>query len=135
MGAFFFAQKGVVELSFLKINDVDLSSYINAMVITHEPVWSTNAGRTLDATFVGDIVARKWKLQITTKPLGQSDTGMILGLLESSPFFNASFIPTNGSDDSMVTAKVYTSTPTVTTYSYHPMLTRYKSIAFNLIEQ
>lgn len=122
-------------MEYLEISGVNLSSYIKSLVITHEPVWSTNAGRTLDATFVGDIVARKWKIEVTTKPLTQQESALIQGLIEVSPFFNVSFIPTNSSIDALKTISVYTGTPSHTLYSYNKNLIRYQGMSFNLIEQ
>ena len=122
-------------MAFLEISGTDVSKYINSMKITHEPIWSTNAGRTLNANFVGDIVARKWTLDVTTRPLTQQESSLIQGLVESSPFFNVKFIPTNSSDDALKTIRVYTSTPTHTVYSYNKNLVRYQSVSFSLIEQ
>lgn len=122
-------------MQYLKISDTDVSQYIQTLSIEHEPVWSTNAGRTLDATFVGDIIAWKWKLQIATRPLNQKESALIKRLIESSAFFNVSFISTNSETDTLKTIKMYTSAPANTLYSYHKNLIRYQGLSFNLIEQ
>lgn len=120
---------------FLKISNVDVSDYIKKNNITHEPVWNTNAGRTLTADFVGRIVARKWKMQFTTRPLSQTEVVKIVNLIESSDFFNVTFIPTNGT--AKITKKFYVNAPSAEVYSYSDTLTnvRYSSLAFNIIEQ
>lgn len=122
-------------MAFLKINGVDISPYIQTMSITHEPVWSTNAGRTLDATFVGDIKARKWKINLTTRPLNQKESGEIMELLESGSFFNVTFIPTNNKSESTITIPMYSNGPSHTVYSYNQQFRRYQSLAFDIIEQ
>ena len=78
-------------MAFLKISNTDISGYIKSLTISHEPVWNTKAGRTLTADYVGRVVARKWKLQFTTRPLSQKEVSMIIGLVEASDFFNVSF--------------------------------------------
>lgn len=122
-------------VKYLKINGTDVSGYIQTLLIEHEPVWSTNAGRTLDATFVGDIIAWKWKLQITTKPLTQKESAVIKGLIENTAFFNVSFVSPNSTSDVLQTASMYTNAPASTLYSYHENLIRYQGLSFNLIEQ
>lgn len=122
-------------MTYLKIAGVDVSEYIKTLTITHEPVWSTNAGRTLTASFVGDIVARKWKIQAQTKVLSQKDNAKIVNLLESAPFFVVGFIPTNSTDDKIKEVVMYTSTPTNQLYSYANGLPRYNGLSFNLVEQ
>lgn len=122
-------------MEYLKISDVDLSGYIQKMSISHEPVWNTNAGRTLTADFVGRIVARKWKLQFTTRPLSQNEIQMITNLLEKADFFDVEFIPTNATTP--ITKTFYVNAPTAEIYSYADSLAgvRYKQLAFNIIEQ
>lgn len=122
-------------MAFLKISNTDISDYIKSLTISHEPVWNTKAGRTLTADFVGRVVARKWKLQFTTRPLSQSEINMITSLLESADFFNVEFIPINGT--TAITKTFYVNAPTISVYSYSPNLAnvRYKSLSFNIIEQ
>jgi hypothetical protein len=123
------------DMAFFKVNNIDISQYINSLSFSHEIVWSTNAGRTLDATFVGDIVAKKWKLSVTTIPLKQSESALIQGLLEQSAFFNVAFIPPNVSTDKITSATFYTSSPAQEIYSYYKDHVRYKQMSFDLIEQ
>lgn len=122
-------------MAFLKISGTDISEYIQDLSITHEPVWSTNAGRTLDATFVGDIVAWKWKLQIQTIPINQNESSLISRLIESSPYFSVSFIPPNQSSDNLITVNMYTGTPSYPVYSYVKGKKRYNGMEFNFVEQ
>lgn len=120
---------------FLVVSDVDLSSYINALSIDDEPVWNTKAGRTLDATFTGRIVARKWKINLATKPLTQSESAIIHSALKVGDFVKVKFIPPTNSDDTMIERTFYVSPASNSVYSYNAKLIRYETMTFNLIEQ
>ena len=122
-------------MAFMKISDIDVSDYIKTLSISHEPVWNTKAGRTLTADFVGRVIARKWKLQCTTRPLSQVEMQTITNLLEKADFFNVEFIPTNAT--SAVTKTFYVNAPSTKVYTYSEELpnVRYESLSFNIIEQ
>lgn len=124
-------------MKFLKINDTDVSQYIKALQPNHESIWNSKAGRSIDsgATFLGRIIAWKWKLQVETIPLSQEQISEIVGLLEQSDFFNATFIPTNSS--TAITREFYVGTINSTVYSYNDSLAnaRYSKMSFNIIER
>ena len=120
---------------FFKINGVDMSRYIASETITHNPVWSTNAGRTLSGNFVGDIVTRKWKITLTTKPLSQKESAAFTKVIESSTFFNVQFINPNSEDGRLESITVYSDEPSWEIYSYVIDNARYKSISVSFVEQ
>lgn len=122
-------------MSYLKISNTDLSGYIKSISISHEPVWNSKAGRTLTADFVGRVIARKWKLQCTTRPLSQTEMNKITSLLESADFFNVEFIPLNAT--TATTKTFYVNAPSTKIYTYSDKLpnVRYESLSFNIIEQ
>lgn len=122
-------------MAYLKVSGIDLSKYVNQLVIDHEPVWNTSAGRTLDATFTGRIVAKKWKLNIGTKPLEQKEMAIIHNALTVGDFVEVEFIPLNNANDELVKAIFYVSPSSSTVYSYNKRLVRYSTMTFNLIEQ
>ena len=120
---------------FLKISGTNVSDYIKTLSISHEPVWNTNAGRTLTADFVGRVIARKWKLQCTTRPLSQEEIVKIMNLLERADFFDVEFIPTNATTP--ITKTFYVNAPSTKVYTYSEKLpnVRYESLSFNIIQQ
>ena len=122
---------------FLEINDVDISPYIKSLQPSHESIWNSKAGRSIDseATFVGRIVARKWKLQVKAIPLSQEKVAKIVGLLEQSDFFSAKFIPTNGTD--FIKKNFYVGSISTSVYSYNSELSnvRYSELSFDIIER
>lgn len=120
---------------YLMVSDVDLSPYINSMSIDGEPVWNSKAGRTLDASFVGRIVARKYKINLGTKPLQQSESAIIHSALKRGDFVKVKFIPPESTDDTMIERTFYVSPTSNGIYSYNEKLVRYETMTFNLIEQ
>ena len=122
-------------MAYMKISGTDVSGYIKTLSISHEPVWNSKAGRTLTADFVGRVIARKWKLQCTTRPLSQTEMQMITNLLEKADFFNVEFIPTNAT--ASITRTFYVNAPSTKVYTYSEELpnVRYESLNFNVIEQ
>ena len=124
-------------MAFLKVNGVDFSPYIKELQTDRETIWNEKAGRTIDnnATFVGRIIAKKWKLNIGTRVLSQKESSIIHNALHYADFLDIQFVPTNSATDEMVTIKAYVSTIKNTVYSYNDKLPRYSNASFNLIEQ
>ena len=119
----------------IKISNTDISNYVKKLTITHELVWNTKAGRTLTSTFVGRVIAKKWKLQFTTRPLSQEEVSKIVNLVEASDFFDVEFIPTN--ETNSITRTFYVNAPSTKVYTYSDKLpnVRYESLSFNIIQQ
>lgn len=124
-------------MAFLRVNGVDFSPYINELQTDRETIWNEKAGRTIDsnATFTGRIIAKKWKLNISTRILSQKESSIIHNALHSSDFLDIQFVPTNSATDDMITIKAYVSTIKNKVYSYNDKLPRYSNASFNLIEQ
>lgn len=121
--------------NYLFVSGVDLSPYIKTMDIDDEPVWNTDAGRTIDATFVGRVVARKWKLNFSTIPLTQKQSAMIHSALKIGDFVQAKFVPPTATNDTFLTKTFYVSPTSNKVFSYNDKLVRYETMTFNLIEQ
>lgn len=124
-------------MSYLKIAGVDLSPYIKSMTTDDEPIWNSKAGRAIDeeATFTGRIVARKWKISMTTRVLTQKESALIAKTLKSGTFVDVEFIPTDSETDELITKTFYVSPISNSAYSYAPGLPRYSGMTFNLIQQ
>lgn len=124
-------------MAYLKVNDVDLSPYINKMKTDHEPVWNSKAGRAIDnnATFTGRIITRKWKLNVGIRVLSQKESAIIHKALKSADFLTVQFIPTDSETDTLKTIKCYSSAQSNDVYSYVNGLPRYSGMSFSLIEQ
>lgn len=122
-------------MAYLKVSGVDLSKYIKQLTIDHEPVWNSSAGRTLDATYTGRIIAKKWKLSLTTRPLSQQEASIIHSALTVGDFVEVDFVPLNSTNGALVKSTFYVSPSTGKVYSYAKGLPRYSTMTFNLIEQ
>lgn len=122
-------------MSYLKVNGVDLSPYVNKMTTDHEPVWNTKAGRALDTTFTGRIIGRKWTLSVGTRPLSQKESSIIHKALKSADFLSVQFIPTDSENDNLQTITCYVSAPSNKSYSYAEKMPRYSDMSFSLIEK
>ena len=123
-------------MEYLKISNVDISKYIKSLSMSHEIIWNSKAGRGIGTKFVGRIVGRKWKLQVTTVPLSQEKSEMISNLIEKTDFFDVEFVPMNN-NGAIIKRRFYTNSPTTKLYSYNLYLKniRYESLSFNIIEE
>lgn len=107
---------------------------ISGLTITHEKVWSSNTGRTAanNAELVGDVVGRKWKLQIAFAPLTDEQVQLLDSLVYPA-FFDVTFFSPQHNHD--ITVKMYAGTPTYPIYSYVENLPRYDGVIVDLIEK
>lgn len=105
---------------------------VQKLTISKEPVWSKNAGRGADGTMIGDIVARKTKLEITFVPL-TDEMAVLLDAAITPAFFSVTFKdPATGKEE---TKTMYAGSPAYPVYSYAAGFKRYVGTAVNLIEQ
>ena len=69
----------------MKIGTTDITSYLKEYTVNYQEMW-TEAGRNLagnlKATFVGTVP----KINITTKPLTETEAQTLLGLLNGHSF-------------------------------------------------
>lgn len=122
-------------MTYLEVEGVNLSSYINEMTTDHEPIWNTKAGRTLDATFVGRIIGHKWKLSVGTRVLSQKESAIIHKAIKNKEFLTVKFIPTDSETDKLKAITCYVSVQSNKVYSYVNGLPRYSGMSFSLVEQ
>lgn len=105
---------------------------VQKLDISHEAVWSKNAGRGATGAMIGDIIARKVKLEITFSPMSDAD-GILLDTAIAPAFFEVKYQdPGTGKIE---TKTMYAGTPKYPVYSYATGLPRYVGVAVNLIEK
>ena len=82
-------------------------------------------------------MARKWTLSIGTKPLSQSEAGILGNLITKGDFVTAKFINPYSKNGEIVTKTFYVSSSEIPVYSYAAELgkARYQTMTFELIEQ
>lgn len=122
-------------MAYLKVAGVDFSPYISKMQTDLEPVWNSEAGRTLTADFVGRIVAEKWTINVGTRPLSQAESAKLHKALRSGNFIAVEFIPTDSETDELVPITCYVSPISNPIYSYVNNVPRYSGMSFKLIQQ
>lgn len=85
--------------------------------MSREPIWSSNAGRTADCTFVGDIRAWKWNISISWGKLSLDDVAAIRGAFSTlnKPYFNITFTDDTGTRR---TIRCYSTSPKSTVQVY-----------------
>ncbi len=85
--------------------------------MSREPIWSSNAGRTADCTFVGDIKAWKWNISISWGKLSLAEVAVIRGAFTTlgKPYFNISITDDTGTRR---TIRCYSTSPKSTVQVY-----------------
>lgn len=117
-------------MAYLKIGNLEIKA--QKLDISREPIWSSNTGRTASGKMAGDIVAQKYKLTVTLPPLNDKEAASFDAAILPT-FFNVTF--KNPTTNSMVTKKMYASSPKYPVYSYADELPRYVGVAIDFIEQ
>ena len=118
-------------MSVLKINGTEMPS-ISGLSITRERIWSKNTGRTADGVMRGDIITKKWKIQVTFTPMSDEKAKLLENAI-SPAFFDVTFLsPESGA---METVTMYAGSSLYKVYSYVDGLPRYVGNAVDLIEQ
>lgn len=118
-------------MAYLKIGSKEIKK-VQKISITREPIWSKNTTRTANGTMKGDIVAQKYKLEVTLAPMSDEEAvSFDTAILPA--FFNVTF--KNPSSGKLETKKMYASSPKYPVYSYANGLPRYVGVAVNFIEQ
>ena len=115
----------------LKIGGVEMPP-VQKLTITREPIWSKNTGRSASGTMVGDVVAVKYKLQVTFVPLSDAQAA-VLAAATSPAFFNVTFHDPEDNKDK--TVKMYAGSLPFDVYSYVDFLPRYVGTSISLIEK
>lgn len=85
--------------------------------MSREPIWSSNAGRTADCTFVGDVKAWKWNISISWGKLSLAEVAVIRGAFTTlgKPYFNISITDDTGTRR---TIRCYSTSPKSTVQVY-----------------
>lgn len=70
-------------MAYLKINGTDIMQFVamGGMKVTRNDIDSSNAGRTLDGTMHRGRVTQKKKIEVKCRPLLQSETEILLNLI------------------------------------------------------
>ncbi len=117
----------------LIINNVTMPTpKLNGLTITREKIWSSNTGRAANGETIGDIVAIKYKIQISWPPLSREEVAVIDAAITPA-FFPVTFLdPVTNAAKTII---CYAGTPTYPVYSYYQGVKTYSGVNVNLVEK
>lgn len=118
-------------MSYLKINNIDVSNYVKSLKIGYETLVSDNSGRNANGDTVIDIINRKVKVYVTFRSLFNHEMETVLDSIKDY-VVNVSY--RDAKTNEIKTINVYTGTPEPEYYCILPDRVIYKEMSLNFIE-
>ena len=118
-------------MSYLKINNLDVSHLVKSMKISYETLVSDNSGRNANGDTVIDVINKKAKVQITFIPMFDNDMKSLLNTIEDY-VVTVSF--RDAKSNSLKSITCYCGTPEPDYYCILPNRVIYKEMSLNFIE-
>jgi hypothetical protein len=117
-------------LTFLKVNNTDLSDLVSGLKIGYETLVSSSSGRNANGDTVIDIVNRKIKVYVTFRHTTNNEMNRLLTSIRNY-VINVTFL--NPETKALTTIQAYTGTPEPEYYTISDK-TIYKPMNLNFIE-
>lgn len=118
-------------MSYLKINNVDVSHLVSGLKIGYETLVSDNSGRNANGDTVIDIINKKAKVYVTFRAMLDSEMRMLLNAIEN---YVIDVTYRDSKTNSNKTIRCYTGTPEPEYYFIHNGRVLYKEMSLNFIE-
>ena len=118
-------------MSYLKINDTDISNIVKGLKIGYETLVADGSGRNASGDTVLDVINEKRKIYVTFRPMDGNEMLHFLNLIEDY-VVNVSFL--DSKTNTIKTAVCYTGTPEPDYYWIHNGNVLYKEFNLNFIE-
>ena len=118
-------------LSYLTINNVDVSNLVSGLKVGYEVLVSEDSGRNANGDTVIDIVNRKAKVYVTFRVMDDTQMAKLLNAI-SSYVVSVSF--RDPKTNATKTIQSYTGTPEPEYYTIQDNKVLYKSFNLNFIE-
>jgi hypothetical protein len=118
-------------MSYLKINDTDISHLVKGLKIGYETLVADNSGRNANGDTVLDVINKKVKVYATFRPMDGDEMMFFLGLIEDY-VVNVSY--RDSKTNTIKTATCYTGTPEPDLYWLYNGQVLYKEFNLNFIE-
>lgn len=118
-------------MSYLTINNVDVSNLVSGLKVGYETLVSEDSGRNANGDTVIDVINRKIKLYVTFRPMDGSEMTKLLNS------FSNYVVPVSFRDpktNTIKTIQAYSSTPETEYYWILNNQVLYKSFNLNFIE-
>lgn len=100
--------------------------------ISYEDVWSSNSGRTKSGKWTGDLVAWKWRLDVTFAPVSATTMKTLLTAVARSTV-SVTFV--NPFTDTLQTISCYPGQIKPTPYNYKANGVEYTGLSLALVER
>ena len=118
-------------MSYLKINNTDVSDYVKSLKIGYETLVSDQSGRNANGDTVVDVINKKVKVHVTFRPLFDDEMKNLLSAIEDY-VVSVSYRDAKTSQEKTITT--YTGTPEPDYYFILPDKVLYKEMSLNFIE-
>ena len=118
-------------MSYLIVNNVDVSDLVRSMKVGYETLVSDNSGRNANGDTVIDVINKKVKLQIVFRPMESDDMAKLLAAIES---YVIDVTYRDSKTNSNKTITCYTGTPEPDYYFIHDNRVLYKELSLNFIQ-
>lgn len=118
-------------MSYLKINNIDISHLVKGLRIGYETLVSDASGRNANGDTVIDVINKKAKVYVVFRPMIESE---MRSLLEAINDYVVSITFLNPKTHSLTTITCYTGTPEPEYLYIHGNDILYKEMSLNFIE-
>ena len=118
-------------MSYLKINNQDVSHLVKGLRIGYETLVSDNSGRNANGDTVIDVINRKIKVYVVFRPMFESDMRSLLSAIDD---YVVSVTFLNPQTKALNTITCYTGTPEPEYLYIHDSDILYKEMSLNFIE-
>lgn len=120
-------------MASLVIDGVDMPEpKHNGLRFSKEKIWSKNTGRGSTGDMNGDVIARKWTIEVEWPPLNEEKIGIVDTAIDPTYVMVKAIRPGTGKTMEL---KMYAGTPTYPVYSYAEGYPRYVGVGVILIER
>lgn len=117
-------------MSYLKINNTDISHLVKGLKIGYETLLAENSGRNANGDTVIDIVNRKVKVYATFRPMFDSE---MIGFMDLIKDYVVNVSYRDAKTNTLQTIQCYTGTPEPEYYHIGDQVI-YKDFSLNFIE-
>ena len=118
-------------MSYLKINNTDVSDLVKSMKVGYETLVSDNSGRNANGDTVIDVINKKIKLQIIFRPMLDTEMAKLLASIEN---YVIDVTYRDSKTNSNKTITCYTGTPEPEYYFIHDNRVLYKEMNLNFVQ-
>ena len=118
-------------MSYLKINNTDISQFVKGLRIGYETLVAEGSGRNANGDTVLDVINRKVKVYATFRPLDGAEMLTLLRLLDN---YVVQVEYLDSRTNSLSTITCYTGTPEPEYYWVRGNSILYKEFSLNFIE-